>query len=155
MSASPHAVRIPAVVGVFDPLARRLLGVGIPLGPNALLTVAGRKTGVPRTNPVALVEIDGRRWVLGTFGNVNWVRNLRAAREATLKVGRRSQPVAAVELGPEEVAAFFEQVLRPYVLRLPLGRWLLGSLLGARDILEDPAGAATRHPVFELHPAGS
>jgi hypothetical protein len=28
---------------------------------------------------------------------------------------------------------------------------MLGSVLGAKDILEDPAAAAERRPVFELH----
>ena len=81
--------RIPRIVPIFNPIARRLLGLGLPLGPNALLTVRGRKTGQPRTTPVALVEIGGRRWVVGTFGEVNWVRNLRVAREAGLAVGQR------------------------------------------------------------------
>jgi hypothetical protein len=38
------------------------------------------------------------------------------------------------------------------VRRIPLGlgRFLLGSVLGAKEILDDPVGAAERHPVFEL-----
>jgi hypothetical protein len=30
---------------------------------------------------------------------------------------------------------------------------ILGSVLGAKDIVDDPVGAAERHPVFELHAA--
>ena len=52
-------VRVPGIVGLFNPLARRLLHAGVPLGPNALLTVRGRKSGQPRTTPVALVEVKG------------------------------------------------------------------------------------------------
>lgn len=142
--------RVPSFVPVFNPIARRLLRVGPLLGPNALLTVRGRKTGQPRTTPVALVEVGGRRWIAGTFGEVNWVRNLRAAGEATLTVGRRVERVHAVELGRTEAGSFYADVLGPYIRRTPLGRWLLGSLLHARDILDDPRGAAERHPVFEL-----
>ena len=145
--------RVPAFVGTFNPIARKLLGIGVPLGPNALITVRGRQSGLPRTTPVALVEIGGRRWVIGTFGNVNWVRNLRAAGEATITVGKRRQQVSATELSPQEGADFFAQVLSPYVRRLPLGRWLLGSVLGAREMFEDPQGAASRYPVFEVRPA--
>jgi deazaflavin-dependent oxidoreductase (nitroreductase family) len=148
-------VHVPGFVDLFNPLARRLLRLGVPLGPNALLTVRGRKSGEPRTTPVALLEVHGRRWLVGTFGEVNWVRNLRAAGEGSLKVGRRIEAVSASELTPDEAEAFFAGVLGPYVRSLPLGRWLLVSVLGARDIVEDPAGAAKRHPVFELHPAGS
>jgi deazaflavin-dependent oxidoreductase (nitroreductase family) len=133
-----------------------MLGIGIPLGPNALITIRGRKSGLDRTTPVALVEIDGKRWVVGTFGETQWVRNLRAAGEATLTVGRRREKVAAVELSREAGAAFFRDVLGPYVRRIPLGlgRWMIGSVLGARDILDNPVAAAERRPVFELHVAG-
>jgi len=122
------------------------------MGPNALITVKGRKTGLPRTTPVALVEIDGKKWVIGTFGEVNWVRNLRAAGVATLSVGSRREEVRSVELTPEEGAAFFRDVIGPYVRRMRIGALLL-SVLRSRDILDDPAGAAARRPVFELHTA--
>lgn len=146
--------RVPFFVPIFNPIAQRLLGAGLPLGPNALLTVRGRKTGIPRTTPVALVVADGRRWIIGTFGEVNWVQNLRAAGEATLTVGKRLESVRATQLTVEQTEAFFTDIVGPYVRRLPLGRFLLGSILRARDILDDPAGAARRHPVFELAPAG-
>jgi deazaflavin-dependent oxidoreductase (nitroreductase family) len=142
--------RIPFFVPLFNPIARRLLGAGIPLGPNALLTVRGRKSGQLRSTPVALVDINGRRWIIGTFGEVNWVQNLRAAGEATLTIGRRQLAVKATELSTDEAAAFFKDVLIPYVRRVPLGTLLIGTVLGAKDILKDPAGAAPRHPVFEL-----
>jgi deazaflavin-dependent oxidoreductase (nitroreductase family) len=144
--------RVPSLVDIFNPLARRMLGAGVPLGPNALITIRGRKSGEPRTTPIALIEIDGRRWVSSPFGDVNWVRNLRASRAATLAVGRRRQAVTAIELSQEERVAFFRDLMGPFVRRIPLGlgRFLLGSVLGAKEILDDPASAAERHPVFEL-----
>ena len=145
--------RVPSFVGVFNPIAQKLLGIGVPLGPNALITVRGRTSGLPRSTPVALVEIQGRRWVIGTFGDVNWVRNLRAARAATITVGKRREAVTAIELSPREGADFFAQVLGPYVRRMRLGRFLIGSVLGAGEILDDPELAASRRPVFELHGA--
>lgn len=150
MAAQP---RIPAFVPIFNPLAHRLLRMGARLGPNALLTVRGRRTGELRTTPVALVEVGGRRWIAGTFGDVNWVRNLRAARAGTITVGGRTERLRAVELDRGEAESFFADVLGPYVRRTPLARWMLGSLLAARDIIEDPHLAAERHPVFELHAA--
>jgi deazaflavin-dependent oxidoreductase (nitroreductase family) len=144
--------RIPSIVPLFSPIALRLMRLGVPMGPNVLLTVRGRKSGVERTTPVAMVKVDGRRWIIGTFGEVNWVRNLRAAGEGILTAGRRKESVRAVELSHSETETFFADVLGPYVRRLPLGRWLLGSVLGARDILDDPHGAAAHLPVFELHP---
>jgi deazaflavin-dependent oxidoreductase (nitroreductase family) len=149
------AAHAPSFVDLFNPLARRMLGVGIPLGPNALITVRGRKSGLDRTTPVALVEIGGKRWVIGTFGETHWVRNLRASGEATITMRRRREKVGAIELSHEEGAGFFRDVLGPYVRRIPLGfgRWLIGSMLGARDILDDPVAAAQHRPVFELRAA--
>ena len=139
----------PGFVSLFNPLARRFLKVGPLLGPNALITVPGRRTGEPRTTPVALVDIDGKRWVIGTFGETNWVRNLRAARHATLSVGQRRQEVDARELSIEEGAAFFRDVLKPYVQRIRVGGLLL-AVLGAREVVSDPEAAAQTRPVFEL-----
>ena len=153
MSVQANATpRVPSFVGFFNPLAQRMLGAGIPLGPNALITVRGRKSGVDRTTPVALIEIGGRRWVVGTFGETHWVRNLRAAGQATVTVGKRKENVRAIELGAEAGGVIFRDVIAPYVERIPLGlgKWMIGSLLGARDILEDPVAAGRTHPVFEL-----
>src|ERR1041385_7514588 len=105
------SLRIPGYVGVFNPIARRVLKAGPLMGPNALITVRGRKSGVPRTTPVAVVEIGGRRWVVGTFGDTNWVRNLRAAGGATMSVGRRREEVRAEELSVEDRVSFFRDVL--------------------------------------------
>jgi deazaflavin-dependent oxidoreductase (nitroreductase family) len=149
MTTMSAPAKAPSFVGLFNPIARRVLRVGPLLGPNALITVRGRKSGVPRTTPIALVEIDGRRWVIGTFGDTNWVRNLRAAREATLTVGRNREKVVADELDVEDRTRFFRDVIAPYVRRMRIGGLLL-SILGAKEILEDPRAAAERRPVFEL-----
>ena len=152
MEMQLRPTRAPGFVSAFNPIAQRLLKVGPLLGPNALITVRGRKSGEPRTTPIALVSINGRRWVIGTFGETNWVRNLRAAGEATLTVGRTATYVKAVELDLEQRAAFFKETLRPYVTRLVIGPLLL-SVLGAKDILSDPVAAAERRRIFELHAA--
>jgi hypothetical protein len=90
--------------------------------------------------------------VIGTFGDTNWVRNLRAAGAATVSVGRRREEVRATELVGEEHVRFFREILTPYVKRLRVGTLLL-SVLGAKDIVEDPSEAAAKLPVFELRAA--
>src|SRR5438309_11975561 len=107
MAAHIESTRVPALVGLFNPLARRILKVAPVLGPNALITVQGRKSGLPRTTPVALVEVDGKRWVIGTFGEANGVRNLRAAHEAKLTFGRREERVRASGLAADQGGGFF------------------------------------------------
>jgi deazaflavin-dependent oxidoreductase (nitroreductase family) len=144
--------RVPSFVPIFNRVAKRLLRLGPLMGPNALLSVRGRKSGQVRTTPVALVEAGGKRWTIGMFGDVNWVRNLRAAGEGTLATGRRTERVRAVELDRAEAGSFFADVVRPYA-DTRFKRWMLGSVLGGRDIFDDPQGAAARRPVFELLPA--
>src|SRR5690242_1348092 len=141
--------RAPSAVRLFAPLAQRLLRVGLPQGPNALITIRGRKSGEPRTTGVTVIEAGGRRWVMGTFGDTNWVRNLRAAGDATLTVGRRTERMRAVELVGEERAEFFRNVLGPYVRRMWIAPVLL-RVLGATEILDDPSSAGEHRPVFEL-----
>ena len=77
-------VRVPAFIRLSNPITQRLLRANMPMGPNLLLTVRGRTTGEPRTAAVAVAEIDGRRYVIGAYGDVNWVKNLRAAGEADI-----------------------------------------------------------------------
>lgn len=149
MATRVDSRRVPTSVRLFAPVAQLLLRLGVPQGPNALLTVRGRKTGEPRTTGVTVLEAGGRRWVIGTFGETNWVRNLRAAGRAALTVGGRNQQVEAFELTGEARAAFFRDVLGPYVRRMRIAPALL-AVLGARDILSHPDKAAQERPVFEL-----
>lgn len=152
MATSQRSIsRAPSFARMGNPIVNRLLGAGFPMGPNAILTVRGRTSGTARRVPVAVLDIGGRRWIQSPFGNVNWVRNLRAAGAGTITIGKRSEPVTAVELTTAEKVAFFSDVLAPYIRSIRFGKLLI-SMLGARDLVDDPEGAALTHPVFELHP---
>lgn len=141
--------RLPWWVPVFNRVARPLLAAGVPMGPDVLLTVRGRRTGLPRTTPVTICENAGRRGLISPFGDVNWVRNLRAAGRATISAGRRREEVSAVELGPAEAAEFIRDVLAPHARRTRLGRWFARHVDGI-DI-DHPVEAARGRPVFEIH----
>lgn len=143
----------PALVRLSNPLTRRLLRSGLPMGPNVLLTVRGRVTGEPRTAPVAVVEIDGLRYVIGAYGDVQWVRNLRAAGEADIRVAGKPEHVIASELDAAEATRFYGETLPSYVARLPwFGRLFARVLfrLALPEIAAGPAHAADAHPLFEL-----
>ena len=143
----------PAFVRASNPLSRRLLRLGMPAGPNVLLTVRGRTSGLPRTAPVAVVELDGRRWIIGAYGDVQWVRNLRAAGEAEIRVRGRTEPVVARELDRIEATDFYARILPEYVGRLPWFGRLFAQILfaaAAPEIRDDPESAAIARPVFEL-----
>ncbi len=147
---SIHPRKVPGLVTFTNGIVTRLGRLGLPLGPNTLITVRGRKSGAPRTTPVAIVRVGGRRWVQSPFGEVQWTRNLRAAGEATLSAGRRTERVAATPLSREEAAAFYGDILRPYLDRSFLTR-VVGRRLGLTVLVADPEAAAATHAVFELH----
>jgi deazaflavin-dependent oxidoreductase (nitroreductase family) len=145
----------PLLIRLSNPLGRAALRVGIPMGPNTLLTVRGRTSGVPRTAPVAVVHDGEHRYVIGAYGDVQWVRNLRAAGEGLLRIGRRDVPVTAHELSREEAAEFFGVTLRNYIARFPwFGRAFARLLFGivGEEVLDDPGKAAETRPVFDLTP---
>jgi len=144
------AATAPWWVKIFSPIARPLLGAGVPLGFNGLVTIAGRKTGQPRTTPVAIIEHEGRRWIWAPWGDVHWVRNLRTAGRATISVRRRDEEVTATELDRAEREAFFRDVLGPVARSLPGGTWFIRTVDGVD--LDDPVDASHGRPVFELHP---
>jgi deazaflavin-dependent oxidoreductase (nitroreductase family) len=148
MAEQIGSVRVPWYVPLINPIARCLLAAGIPMGPNVLVTIRGRKSGLPRTTPLTIVEFSGRQWLMAPYGEVNWVRNLRAARRATITVRRRQEEVTAVELGPTEAVAFFRDVLGPRVQRTRVGAWIVRHL--DQVDLDHPEEAAKGRPVFEL-----
>jgi deazaflavin-dependent oxidoreductase (nitroreductase family) len=117
-------VRQRAATPVFrwiGPLVRLLLRRGLG-EPNVLLTVRGRRSGEPRTTPVAMFELSDRRFVEAAFGEVDWVRNLRASGEAVIRRGRWSQAVRAVELPPETAGHLLHDTLAGFRLAGPSAR---------------------------------
>jgi deazaflavin-dependent oxidoreductase (nitroreductase family) len=74
-----------------------------------LLTVAGRRSGIPHTTPVSYF-LDGDRYVItgsggGSATEPQWFRNLRAASVAEIEVGRRRLTVTvAIAEGAEREA---------------------------------------------------
>lgn len=140
---------LPRWVPWFNRIARPLLAAGVPMGPDVLITVRGRRTGLPRTTPVTICEHLGRRGLISPFGEVNWVRNLRAAGLATITIGRRSEEVAAVELSPAEAAEFIRDVLAPRARQSRFGLWFVRHI--DKIDIDRPDEAAAGRPVFELH----
>lgn len=91
-----------------------LVGIGINMvGGVSLLTVPGRKTGKPIVTPLAVFLQKDQRYLITPYGEVNWVRNLRAAGgQATLTRSRRTEKIRAVELPPAEAALVFMEAIR-------------------------------------------
>ena len=152
----PHDA--PAFIRLSAPITRRMLRFGVPMGPNALLTVRGRRTGRPQTVPLAIAQIGERRYVVGTFGDTNWVLNLRHTPDARLTIGSRSESVCAVELTADQKRVFFGETLPAYMRTLPLHWRLMVRVLltvAAPAMLKNPEVAARSRTVFELAPTVS
>lgn len=149
-SQSSGASSAPRWIRMFTPITRPLLAAGLPLGFNGLLTVPGRKSGQPRTTPLAIIAVAGRRHVWSPWGDVHWVRNLRAAGQATITVRGQKEEVRVTELDAAERVAFFRDVVGPVARRIPFGMSFIRIVDGVD--LNDPLEAAEGRPVFELHP---
>ena len=143
--------RRPRRATLLNSFAKPLLAAGLPMGANALVTIRGRTTGEPRTTPLAVINIDGRRWIWSPWGDVQWVRNLRVAGYATVTLRRQSEEFSAVELDPTQRLAWFRDTFAPFVRSIPFGVRFIRLLDGVD--MSDPVAAAEDHPVFELRPA--
>ena len=152
MSSSPYSPeRYIAPRTRMDVLTGKAVGWltrhGVSVMGSRVLSVPGRTSGKVQRVPVNLLEQDGRRYLVAIRGNTQWVRNVRAAGEAALQVGRRSEDVTLSELPVEQ---------RIPVLRLYLARWgwevaqfVEGLSTNSTDA--ELLAAAPGIPTFEVH----
>jgi deazaflavin-dependent oxidoreductase (nitroreductase family) len=143
--------KVPSFVSLLNPLMAAFVRVGVPMGADMrLLTVRGRASGRDRTTPIAVFEHDEALFLFGTFGDTQWVRNLRASGEAVLTRGRKRTRVLATELTTEEAAPVLQGALERYLatpMRPFLARYYAASAEGR---IEDFMELARQHPVFRL-----
>jgi len=122
-----------------------LLRLGLRIGTQHVLSVPGRSTSKLRSTPVAVVTVGEQPYIVAGLGNVNWVKNVRAAGWAFFERGRQRQRVQLTELPIRE--------------RGPIVTEFLEQVPGAARFFaapSDPAGlaeAAARCPVFRVGPS--
>jgi deazaflavin-dependent oxidoreductase (nitroreductase family) len=145
--------QVPFYVRLGNALTLTLLRAGFKLRgpyllfgnyPMYLLTVRGRTSGQPRTVSLAIIQRNGKRYVGSPFGIVDWVRNLRAAGEAVLTRGRRSETVTARELPTGEAALVMREDVKG---GNPFAR---NYGVTADSSLEEFERAVVSHPLFVL-----
>jgi hypothetical protein len=96
---------------------------------------------------VSLLIKDGRRYLVAPFGEVGWVRNVRAAGgRAQLKYRGRSETLRLQEVPPADAAPLLKQYVAENRITVPY--------FDAKpdDPVERFAAEASKHPVFELLP---
>ena len=158
--AKPY--RVNTFVRINNTMTTSLLRLGIKMWSFSLLTVRGRKSGKPIVTPVAIFVQNQKRYLVATYGVVNWVRNLRAAGgEATLTRRRHSEKIRAIELEKDTAALVFREALRsgppgvPAVIFRVYRALLVLPYLNVTEnaSLEDFEREVLTHPVFLLQPA--
>lgn len=141
--------QIPWFLPLANKMVKTLMRAGVKLtGPGKcpmyLMTVRGRKSGQPRTTPIAVVEQNGERYLLTPYGAVDWVRNLRAAREATFTRGRRPEQIRAMELPEDEASLVMKRFIET-------GNPIIRLFGITKDIApDDIERLVASHPVFLL-----
>ncbi|MGQ0804529.1 MAG: nitroreductase family deazaflavin-dependent oxidoreductase [Actinomycetota bacterium] len=134
---------------VFNPIIAGLTRLGLSVWGSRQLRVRGRKTGEWRSVPVNLLTFEDQRYLVAPRGETQWVRNLRAAGEGELRVGRRTEPFRATELSDDD---------KPPILRAYLKRWkaevgVFFDGVSGKSSDEELRRIAPDHPVFRIETA--
>lgn len=117
------------------------------MGPLLLLRTRGRRTGLRRELPVAVLRFRGEEWLVSPFGETAWVRNARADGRAELGRGRRFRTVQLTEVDDprkSEVLVAYRRMFRV----VPFVRSAF-SATSAKD-RAGIAAEADLHPVFHV-----
>jgi hypothetical protein len=91
-----------------------------------------------------MVIENGGRWLVSPYGEVGWVRNIRAAGRATIKTRGKAENVRVRELHAAEAAPVIKTYLEKYGGVAPFFDAKKG------DPVERFAVEASRHPTFEI-----
>jgi deazaflavin-dependent oxidoreductase (nitroreductase family) len=133
---------------VFNRLVAALTRAGISVMGSRVLEVRGRSSGEPRRTPVNLLTVRGTRYLVAPRGETHWVRNLRAAGEGQLILGRRTERFTATELADDEKPPLLREYLRRW--KAEVGVFFDG--VGPDSSEEELRRIAPNHPVFRLGP---
>ena len=158
--AKPY--RVNTFMRINNTMTTWWLRLGIKMWSFSLLTVRGRKSGKLIATPIAIFVQDQKRYLIASYGVVNWVRNLRAAGgEATLTKMRHSEKIRAIELSKDTAALVLREALRsgpPGVPAAIFREYRARQVLPYLDVtenssLEEFEREALTHPVFLVQSA--
>jgi deazaflavin-dependent oxidoreductase (nitroreductase family) len=157
----PKPYRVGLFVRANNAVMRSLISAGVRIGTFAVLTLPGRKTGRPVHVPLVVFSDGESRYLVASYGIVNWVRNLRAAEgRAQLRRGRTTEEITATELPPEQAGPILRFSLQngpPGIPRLIVRIFRRFFVLPYLDVGmdssdDDFARSARNHPVFRVQP---
>ena len=136
--------RVGAMTHAINGVFRAMTAVGVGARYRRILTVKGRKTGESHSTPVDVMDCGGDLWLVAPYGQVNWVKNARAAGVVTLTRGRHTERFEVHETGGPEAVP----VLRQYMLKVTVARPYFDAAPDSSD--DRIAAEVPRHPVFRL-----
>jgi hypothetical protein len=136
------------VARVVNPLIGQLIKrFGLERTGMQVMRVTGRTSGKHYEAPVFPLEYAGKLYLVAPRGETQWVRNAKARGQVSLGRKGRFTPYLVTEIGDAS---------KPPILKAYLERYegstkpLFG--LGKEASLDELAGIAPNHPVFELEP---
>ena len=148
MTAATRYIRPGRSTALFNGLIAGLTRAGVSVWGSRVLAVRGRTSGEMRTTPVNLLTVDGERYLVAPRGVTQWVRNIRVAGEAELRVGRRVERVRVAELGDDEKPALLRAYLKRW--KFEVGVFFDGVGPDSDDV--EIRAIAAKHPAFEVLP---
>ena len=136
---------------IFNAVTKWLTNRGVSLLGSRVLSVRGRKSGQTRTTIINLFTYEGSQYLLAPRGHTEWVRNLRAAGEGELRLGRRAEHFTPVEIADADKEPLIRLYLRKWA-------WETGAFfdgLKADSPAADIEAAAPGFPVFRIRPTAA
>jgi deazaflavin-dependent oxidoreductase (nitroreductase family) len=133
---------------IFNTVSKWLTAHGVSLLGSRVLSVRGRKSGQMRSTIINLFTYEGTQYLLAPRGHTEWVRNLRAAGEGELRLGRRVQHFHPVEIDDADKEPLIRLYLRKWA-------WETGAFfdgLKADSPASEIETAAPGFPVFRVIP---
>jgi deazaflavin-dependent oxidoreductase (nitroreductase family) len=131
---------------VFNRLVVMATRAGLSVWGSRILQVPGRTSGQIRQTPVNLLTFDGGSFLVAPRGVTQWVRNLRAAQEGTLRLGRHGEAFRAVEIADDDKVS----ILRAYLKRWKTEVGVFFDGVGPEADDAELLRIAPNHPVFRI-----
>jgi hypothetical protein len=135
-----------AVARRFSRLWARVMKLGVLPRRWVVLEVPGRKSGVLRSFPLGMADVEGSWYLVSMLGDCAWVRNVRAARGQVSLRRLRSHRCRLEEVPVERRGP----ILQRYVDKVPGGRPHIPVPRGAP--VNDFQARAEHYPVFRVIP---
>ena len=145
MAGSPTFEKPTLIENLFGRAISALLRLGVGPAHMRVLEVRGRKSGTVYTLPVDPLQYEGKLYLVAPRGRTQWVRNVEASGEITLRRGRAVERYAVRPLAEAEKPPILKAYLDDF--RREVQRFFPVAAGSTSDAF---APLSSRYPAFEL-----